>query len=177
MQYLLPCECGRKHPVSTSDAGCSRVCECGQKLVVPSLMALKRLEPAPKSTTKLAKSKTGDGDLSAARKWIACGIVVFLLGLVPTIVIQVEYQPYAKPITNQTEPELLFSWWTALNQGIDTPESPREMQQRQSQELWQMLFNGSVGLAIVGLGLCAVGGALRRHRVSDHRERISPTAR
>ena len=46
VQYLLPCECGAKTPVSTAQAGTEVPCECGRTLPVPTLLALKQLETA-----------------------------------------------------------------------------------------------------------------------------------
>ena len=44
MQYLLPCECGRKIPVAASQAGETVVCECGRSLSAPKLRELRQLE-------------------------------------------------------------------------------------------------------------------------------------
>ncbi|MDO4558593.1 MAG: hypothetical protein Q4C47_06485 [Planctomycetia bacterium] len=150
--------------MSTRDAGRSFPCECGQKLVVPSLMALKRLEPVPESigvTTKSSGGPTGNG---VARGCIAAGVVLFLLGLVPAVVIQMKYQPHAKPITHETSHAELYLWWKYLEQGIDMPELPRDASESRKQDLWQLLFNGSAALTIVGLGLCVSGIVMGRRR-------------
>jgi len=44
-QYLLPCECGNTTPIDTSQAGDTVVCQCGQRLEVPSLRAIRELTP------------------------------------------------------------------------------------------------------------------------------------
>ena len=44
--YLLPCSCGAKVPVDAAQAGQVIPCACGQSLTVPSLLAVKKLEPA-----------------------------------------------------------------------------------------------------------------------------------
>jgi hypothetical protein len=46
IQYLVPCSCGRKTPAETRQAGESISCECGQTIVVPRLLELKKLEKA-----------------------------------------------------------------------------------------------------------------------------------
>lgn len=54
-KYLYPCPaCGRKHEVDTSKVGLPFVCECGAKLEVKSLRALKELEPKPVDPAALA---------------------------------------------------------------------------------------------------------------------------
>lgn len=44
--YLLPCTCGRKTPVSTRHAGQTIRCQCGAELEVPTLRGLAELERA-----------------------------------------------------------------------------------------------------------------------------------
>ena len=43
-RYLLPCRCGKKIPVETSQAGQVLRCECGQDVEVPTLLKLRSLE-------------------------------------------------------------------------------------------------------------------------------------
>lgn len=47
MQYLLPCECGQKIPLSTGQAGDTLTCECGRTVTAPKLREMRLLEPAP----------------------------------------------------------------------------------------------------------------------------------
>jgi hypothetical protein len=44
--YLLPCSCGQKLPVSVRHAGHMIRCACGAQLEVPTLRGLRQLEPA-----------------------------------------------------------------------------------------------------------------------------------
>jgi hypothetical protein len=46
-QYLLPCSCGQKTPVSPAQAGGHVTCVCGKSLPVPTLRGLRELEIAP----------------------------------------------------------------------------------------------------------------------------------
>ena len=46
MKYLLPCTaCGQKTPVATGQAGQTIHCACGSALDIPSIRALRQLEP------------------------------------------------------------------------------------------------------------------------------------
>ena len=56
IQYLLPCNCGRKTPVETRQAGESIVCGCGAKLDIPRLLELKKLEKAATPTVEVKPS-------------------------------------------------------------------------------------------------------------------------
>jgi hypothetical protein len=48
--YLLPCECGLSHRVSSRQAGSTLKCSCGADLEVPTMRELGRLEPAAAGT-------------------------------------------------------------------------------------------------------------------------------
>ena len=45
MKYLLPCSCGKTVTVDVGQAGQSLRCECGRKLEVPTMRAIRQLEP------------------------------------------------------------------------------------------------------------------------------------
>jgi len=45
-QYLLPCSCGQQVRVEPAQAGGQIACQCGQSLTVPTLRALRMLDPA-----------------------------------------------------------------------------------------------------------------------------------
>jgi len=47
LEYLLPCKCGKKTPVSESLAGTYITCDCGRSVQVPKRNRLFELEPAP----------------------------------------------------------------------------------------------------------------------------------
>ena len=47
LEYLLPCKCGKKTPVSESLAGTYITCDCGRSVQVPKRHRLYELEPAP----------------------------------------------------------------------------------------------------------------------------------
>lgn len=50
MEYLLSCGCGRKIPVSRSQAGQELKCECGESLQIPTLRGFASLPVAPAQT-------------------------------------------------------------------------------------------------------------------------------
>lgn len=51
IDYLLPCQCGRTHRISSRQAGSTLACSCGASLEVPTMRELGRLEPAAATTT------------------------------------------------------------------------------------------------------------------------------
>ena len=64
MHYLLPCQCGQKLPVDTSQAGLPVRCACGAELQVPTLRGLAALERA--TETSLGKPAGEWGPRQAA---------------------------------------------------------------------------------------------------------------
>ena len=77
-QYQLPCECGRYVLIEPTQAGESVVCQCGRKLQVPALRALRQLA-----------SVQVDSLPPAAPRWtpaqgllFACGVLVIVVSLI-----------------------------------------------------------------------------------------------
>ncbi len=151
MKYIFPCECGVRHTVSTSDAGRPLTCTCGRKLSVPSLMALRRLEPAVE-TVEAVRSTSSDA-VHWKRLCYYLGDLLGALGVICGVIIYQTHNPFLRDITSETSDQNLYEWWVFLRQGIDTPSTPQELGFSQHQQLWEMLFWGCVGLVIVGVVL------------------------
>jgi hypothetical protein len=77
-QYLLPCECGKAHPVTVAQAGRVLDCDCGRKNTVPTLAGLQRLEPVEHSA---AKPKPAANWSSTRGMLFVVGVLLALLGL------------------------------------------------------------------------------------------------
>ncbi len=82
MEHLLSCSCGRKIPVSRSQAGQEITCECGQLLQVPTLRGFAQLP--------LAESETLTAGSTDRRPWggwrgtiMAVSVAVFALSAIP----------------------------------------------------------------------------------------------
>ena len=166
VKYFLPCECGRKISVSTSDAGRSVRCECGRALPVPSLIALRRLDPAPDDADGNGKRRRRSAGASEdaeviARRCTFIGIVTALCGLASVIFIIWKYKPFAREINSRTTPDNLYQWWLYLRQGLDMPPMPREIAWLHDQQIWQALLWGAVSLIAVGLALVITGAVLK----------------
>ena len=82
MEYLLTCACGRKIPISRSQAGQELSCECGQTLQVPTLRGLAELP--------LAQSETVSATRNERRAWggwrgtiMAISVAMFAMSVLP----------------------------------------------------------------------------------------------
>lgn len=58
MAYLLPCECGKKTPISPAQAGDRIPCECGAVLEAPTLREMRQLETDEAATDRQATAAT-----------------------------------------------------------------------------------------------------------------------
>jgi hypothetical protein len=77
-QYLLPCECGKANAVAVAQAGRRLACDCGREYTVPTLAALRQLEPV---AAPVSKGKPAPG-WSATRGMIFVGgVLLALIGL------------------------------------------------------------------------------------------------
>ncbi|MDD3470764.1 MAG: hypothetical protein PHE53_12420 [Thermoguttaceae bacterium] len=160
MKYILPCECGVKHTVSTNDAGRQLTCTCGKELLVPSLMALRRLEPAVETADRSHHATNDLGHWSRLCRYL--GVALGTLGIVCGVIIYQKNNPFLRDITSETTDQNLYEWWVFLRQGIDTPSTPQELGFSQHQQLWEMLFIGSAGLLVIGVALLVLGWILAR---------------
>jgi len=96
-RYLLPCPCGKKIPVETTHAGETVSCVCGQQIEVPTLLALRSLEPAEE-----------EPDAVAARSWgVSQGLaivgVMVMLGAAAALIYFYVHQPVPpRAVYNET---------------------------------------------------------------------------
>lgn len=82
MEHLLTCGCGRKIPVSRSQAGQELSCECGQRLQVPTLRGIAKLPSAQPETipTALAERRAWGGWRGTI---MAISVALFVISVLP----------------------------------------------------------------------------------------------
>ena len=76
VQYLLPCQCGRKIPVDSTKAGQFITCECGVQLEIPTLGGLRKLQPVVQENRPVARVKW-----AARQQVLLLGIIICIVGL------------------------------------------------------------------------------------------------
>jgi tetratricopeptide (TPR) repeat protein len=74
-QYLLPCACGEANVVSTTQAGGTVTCKCGQPSRIPSLAGLRQLAPLKSDETSVTRGRPWSG-----RRAIAILVAVAVVG-------------------------------------------------------------------------------------------------
>ncbi len=158
-KYLLPCSCGRKIPVETTQASQDIQCSCGKTLTIPTMQGIRRLEPY----LEPVEQRVG----AAPYKGVALGLA--LLGLVILAVAGTKmYQNYAtRPVLIQMKYfnpwETWVLWHDILHQGVRFPEyseSPYITARRiyrRDMILWGILA-GVGGAALAAGGIIAMRG-------------------
>jgi hypothetical protein len=169
-KYLLPCDCGKKLEVESTESGLTKACECGALLVVPKLRELTKLE-------KVAVADAAYRAWGGRQRGVVLGAVLAVLGfgfgLYASLFIGQnarEYQvagkmPPAMVIEDDAAPATVLREFQLMQrQGLAAaPVEVVEKYQRQRRvKFWWMLLGfgtGVVGLAVIGLTLAFAGGS------------------
>lgn len=168
-RYLLPCKCGEKLEIDSSQAGLEIACRCGEKLEVPSLRGIRQLEtvdehmpaksqadrPHPRPRPVYAESTWGprQGTMLAGGL-IACG------GLLLSLIMWLTRPTYESPKVDENDfrraaqamtLEQSFEYWEHARQGIDPTLDTGLQYYRYHRAISDRWRNAGFGLA--GLGL------------------------
>jgi len=179
-RYLLPCDCGRKVPVASRQAGQTVVCACGAALEVPTLLRLTALEReapavAPQPTTaswgiRQAITMIGLAILLAS----LAGAIALLVGR-PTLktVTAHDEQQYRDEAEKMSPAELYWRWKAMREQGLD-PRDTAEVDRYDEKLLRYRLWWLAVLLGAVA-GIAAIVVPLVRARRSSPTRAAKPT--
>jgi hypothetical protein len=174
-QYLLPCSCGRKTPVSVAQAGGQIVCACGKSLSVPTLRGLRELEIAPAAPVE---AKRGWSRLHGAA--FAGGLTVAAIGVVLLAMYGLQYSQIVgfgmtkdrtadvlrtqeADIESLSPTQILAEWHKDLEEGLGEQEEPpwAKFKRLAAHDLLRIKIGaaavvGGLLLALITLGLSAV---------------------
>ena len=162
-QFLLPCECGQTLPIGISQAGQELTCSCGRSITIPSMRAIRQLQPV-KAATK-APEKTwnpvkgfifGIGALLIIGGLVTAGHSYFVYSQV------VDYKPSSAELSMQLEeidklsaPNLWELWHLNLDHPLEPAgSSPFAILQGMAKDKQQLVYMG-LSVALAGL-VCAV---------------------
>jgi hypothetical protein len=151
--YLLPCTCGRKAPVSTRHAGQTVRCQCGNELEVPThrgLADLERAEPGGGTTARVwdNRHRSVFALLVAA---VACfGLAAFMALRTPAAI-----ELPVIEITSDTPIGAVFEVYDDLQRGIDVDPPVLSVEGRELRKLRDLLLWGT-RIALAAGGICAV---------------------
>jgi hypothetical protein len=173
MQYLLPCECGRKIPVAASQAGETVVCECGRSLSAPKLRELRQLE-----TQAVEEDRPGGRAWSPLQGGLfVAGAVVLLISICVLAYTELQrrslmtekpefnpefVQQHLAQIDSNTPAENLDVWrHEILEHGLERPGDPAYLVHREADEILTRRLMISGATAAVGLALIIAAFVIR----------------
>jgi hypothetical protein len=167
--YLLPCQCGKKTEVDSSQSGLNVRCACGTELAVPAmrgLSALERVEVAPQAVTSEPGPSWGTHQAMAflgstivvVAALAAFGIWWFRMPEPPFTLLE-NYQESNRAIIDQQPPETLILIWEDFKTGIEKPQAEAVLDHYDAAIAevlgWEAVIGsiGAVGLVLVMVGL------------------------
>jgi hypothetical protein len=123
--YLLPCTCGERYQVDSSESGLVMKCRCGASLQVPTLRGLAQLEkvvldePAPRQQS-----------WGGAQRGMAIGVVLVVVGLAAGIYCT------ARPLPR---PQDVFEPMQLVRLGIFEDADARPSSPAEAMALWRLV--------------------------------------
>jgi hypothetical protein len=180
-QYLLPCDCGAKTPVSRSQAGVSLPCSgCGTPLDVPTIRNMAKLAVVSEASTK-AKNKAGKPSILLgliAALALSVGIATLAYGgslawdqyqLISEITEQKvdlsnDEEDFVREIRTRrlkATPADTWDYWNILvNEGLNEPDPPEFFKIKRFIDSRKPWISGSLSVAAVSLSIFAISGFL-----------------
>lgn len=151
--YLLPCTCGRKVPVSTRHAGQTVRCACGAELEVPTLRGLGELERAEPAG---AAPRGHWGDRQRVAFAFAVGAVLSL-GAAAFMAVRMPPKLELAVVEVDTDTPIgdVYDLYLDLQRGIDVDPPQLSMAGRELVKLRELMLWG-VRIALAVGGVCTV---------------------
>lgn len=173
-KYLLPCVCGQQIVVEPRQAGENITCSCGATVQAPTLMDMKRLEPAPVEVAP----KTPAAAWGLRHRLLFLGYFLVAAAIVGVVWLYVE-RPRSRFDTIDPEhiretaqklvPSQAWSIWESMKQGLDRRTDQAYEAAVQRFRIWQgvVAVLALVGVALVITGM--MGAKADRRRIKSER--------
>ncbi|MBX7165807.1 MAG: hypothetical protein K1X74_05610 [Pirellulales bacterium] len=151
IKYLLPCACGERLAVDSTQAGLELKCRCGAALVVPTLRGLSQLERAPDVPTARAHAW---GPREGAVYFVACLTVLAALTAWYCHRESGRHEMFirhevVREIVGQMTPGNLMHDWRQFKSGIDKTPDPQVEAMTSTHRGWQTATQVSTVAAVV----------------------------
>jgi hypothetical protein len=174
-RYLLPCTCGRRLTVTAAQAGDLLLCECGQRVEVPTLRHLAALEQVNDAPPR-------ERTWGARQGLIFLGATLIVLAAAAFLWLQFrEPQPFREPLFEHDTSKIdkmtygdLWKIWPSFEKGIQRtlfgPEAAAfewnrlEIQQWR-QWRWTAIAVAGAGVIIIAISLFVVPRGSRSKRL------------
>lgn len=166
-KYLLPCSCGEKIAIETSQAGQTVRCSCGKTVEAPTMQGIRRLEPSLDESAEAARPSSYGG---TAVGTALIGLMIFLAGAGYTAWKHTQ-RPYLVDV-DYMSPWDTWLMWQSLRDGVRLPEYSESPYLKALKEHREYM---TVGIVVTVLGgiLLACGGltALLNRRSQGRRKK------
>jgi hypothetical protein len=166
MKYLLPCSCGRKIVVQTSQAGDRVRCTCGEERDVPTMIDITRLEPVVEDSPSEASGSWGTRE-----RLMLVGSFVIAIGLCVAAFYVAFRRPTALDFQELAPSEAMEVYQIFRDGGPGGRLLPRDVYDLivARQFKWGMILAGlitAIGVIVTGISLCCSGRGGRRRPVT-----------
>jgi hypothetical protein len=166
--YLLPCPCGKKNEIDSSQSGLTVRCACGAELSVPAMRGLANLERVERSSAPMPGQSSGTWGRrhgvvflgGVILTFAALATLYFWMGIPQRPVLLPNYEDINRQYNDQLSPEDSFTQWhEILQKGITEQEFETQLDiiDRITENIlqWQMVCGGfaAVGLLLIIVGL------------------------
>lgn len=154
-RYQIPCECGRIHDVTKTQAGSSLVCECGKSLSIPTMRELQKYPVIERPDPQ--KEALSLYSVSGARQRRNGLLFVLLVASVLFAGIGFYYFqicPKELTVENAESPFEVWQVWQSLRTGIDTPPSRAEIMRTEMIKMswrWIIICGNASAACVLGM--------------------------
>ena len=169
-QYLLPCSCGQKIRIESSQAGGQVACGCGRTLAVPTLRGIRRLEVAADAVrtkerptwSRLHGAAFAGGMFAATLGVVLVALYVFRYAQIGGLTVdrsEEVIQNMTAQIDTITPVQALEIWsHDILEEGLGQPQAPFWVtaKEKVAEYSWWIKF----GAGMILLGTAASAGAV-----------------
>ncbi len=167
-KYLLPCRCGRQVVVEPREAGQTSLCPCGKSLLIPAMLEMTGLEPAPVESGRPAESVWGWRHrlllLGATLLVVAIVGGVFLHWTRPIAPIDTIDPQVIQHSAKKLSPLQTWHYWSLMKQGLDRRTDQMYEAALTRYQVWEAVAGG---VALLGLALIGTGVAIGKKRGGD----------
>lgn len=168
--YQIPCECGRIHDVTKTQAGSSIACECGKTLSIPTMRELREYpvteRPDPQKEALSLHGVSGARQRRNGLLFVLCVASVLFAGIG---VYYFQTCPKELTVENANSPFEVWQVWQTLRTGIDTPPSRAEIMRTETIKMswrWIVICGSASATCVLGM-LAALIVRIRRQSELD----------
>jgi len=145
VKYLLPCSCGEKVAVESTQAGQNILCSCGKTMEVPTMQGLRQLEQAIDTTDEPKTTSPFGG--------VVVGLALFglvILGAGGALTCWMYTRRPVLPDIDYASPWDTWAMWHSLRDGVRLPEYS-DSPYLQAKKVYDQYMTVGIVIMVVGI--------------------------